>query len=61
MKIKIKDDGIGFRPLKKIDKLAAEGKLGLIGMQQRAEFLNGTFQIRSRPGKGTLLLIEAKC
>ena len=61
LKIAIEDNGQGFRPPKKFDKLAAKGKLGLIGIQQRTNFLDGTLQIRSRPGKGTLLLIEAKC
>ena len=61
LKITIQDDGQGFRPPKKNGKLAVEGKLGLIGMQERIGFLGGTFQIRSRPGGGTLLLIEAKC
>ncbi|MDH5695631.1 MAG: sensor histidine kinase [Dehalococcoidia bacterium] len=60
LKITIQDDGQGFRPPKKIDKLADKGKLGLIGMQQRINFLDGTFQIRSRLGEGTLLLIKVK-
>jgi two-component system sensor histidine kinase DegS len=61
LKITIKDDGKGFRPPQKFDRLAAKGKLGLIGMRQRTDFLGGTFRIRSRPGEGTKLLIEAKC
>ena len=61
LKITIEDNGQGFRPPKNFDELAAKGKLGLIGIQQRINFLNGTLEIRSIPGKGTLLLIEAKC
>jgi signal transduction histidine kinase len=61
LKISIEDNGRGFRPPKKFDRLASKGKLGLIGMHQRIEFLGGTFKIHSKPGEGTLLLIEARC
>lgn len=61
LKITIGDNGQGFRPPKKFERLAARGKLGLIGIQQRIELLGGTFKIRSRLGEGTSLLIEAKC
>jgi len=61
LKITIKDDGKGFRTPRKFDRLAAKGKLGLIGMQQRIDLLGGKFQIRSRLGGGTSLLIEAMC
>jgi two-component system sensor histidine kinase DegS len=61
LKMTIKDDGKGFRTPRKFSRLAAKGKLGLIGMQQRLDFLNGTVKIRSRPGEGTLLLIKAEC
>lgn len=61
LKMMIKDDGNGFRPPRKFDRLAAKGKLGLIGMRQRIDLLGGKFQIRSRVGGGTSLLIEAMC
>jgi two-component system sensor histidine kinase DegS len=61
LKIIIEDNGQGFYPPKKFARLAAKGKLGLIGMQQRIDFLGGTFKVRSRLGKGTSLLIEATC
>jgi two-component system sensor histidine kinase DegS len=61
LKMVIKDDGDGFRTPRKFDRLAAKGKLGLIGMQQRIDFLGGTVKIRSRPGEGTTLLIKAEC
>jgi two-component system sensor histidine kinase DegS len=61
LKMVIKDDGEGFRTPRKFDRLAAKGKLGLIGMQQRIDFLGGTVKIRSRPGEGTTLLIKAEC
>jgi two-component system sensor histidine kinase DegS len=61
LKISIEDNGQGFRRPKKLDRLAARDKLGLIGMRQRIDLLGGTLKIRSKLGEGTLLLIEAKC
>lgn len=61
LRITVEDNGQGFYPPKEINRLAGEGKLGLIGMQQRIDCLGGTFQIHSKLGEGTLLSIEAKC
>ena len=61
LKITIEDNGQGFYPPEDINSYATRGKLGLVGMQERISFLGGTLQIRSKPGEGTLLLIEAKC
>jgi len=61
LKLKIEDNGLGFRTPKKLEGLAVRGKLGLIGIHQRIDFLGGTFEIQSRPREGTRLLIEAKC
>lgn len=58
LEIMVQDNGDGFSLSETLGKLAAEGKLGLIGMQQRAKFLNSTFNIYSQPGKGTLVSIE---
>jgi len=60
-KVKIEDNGQGFRPPKKLERFAASGKLGLIGMQQRIDLFDGTLKIRSKLGEGTSLLIKAKC
>jgi signal transduction histidine kinase len=44
----VRDNGVGFAPA------AVDGKrLGLLGMRERAELLNGTFAVKSEPGKGT--------
>ncbi|MFQ6122759.1 MAG: sensor histidine kinase, partial [Dehalococcoidales bacterium] len=58
VKIVVSDNGKGFILNKTVGDLAAEGKLGIIGMQQRAKFLNGNFDIYSEPGKGTSVSIE---
>lgn len=60
-KVKIEDNGQGFRPPQKLERFAASGKLGLIGMQQRIDLFGGTLKIRSKLGEGTSLLIKAKC
>ncbi|MFP3975941.1 MAG: sensor histidine kinase [Dehalococcoidia bacterium] len=55
IKLTISDNGSGFA--KDIKDLASEDKIGLIGAQHRVKSINGTFEIRSTPGKGTTLLI----
>ena len=60
LEITVRDNGDGFSLSETIGKLATEGKLGLIGMQQRAQFLHGALHISSRPGEGTSVSIEIK-
>ena len=49
----IKDNGKGFKLPESIGGLAATGKLGLVGMQERARLLNGNLTVQSEPGGGT--------
>ena len=58
VKISIIDNGKGFILPKKIDTLASEGKLGLIGIQERVSILNGTLHIESEPGHGSMIATE---
>ncbi|MBA7651404.1 hypothetical protein ES703_59223 [subsurface metagenome] len=58
LKVTVQDDGKGFSLRETIDNLTTEGKLGVIGMEQRARFLGGTFDIHSELGKGTVVSIE---
>ncbi len=50
LKITISDDGAGFKPMSREEKLRS---LGIATMRERAELLGGTLQIESEPGKGT--------
>ena len=49
------DDGIGFDGLV-IGR--SKRSLGLLGLRERTSLMEGTFQIKSRPGEGTRIRIE---
>jgi PAS domain S-box-containing protein len=53
----VADDGIGFDR----DSLGSEGQrpgLGLLTLQERVEFVGGTYEISSRPGSGTRIAVS---
>jgi signal transduction histidine kinase len=55
----IKDNGQGFEIPRDYEALMMqEGKLGLIGVQQRTQALNGTINIHSEMGRGTTISVE---
>lgn len=53
LKINIKDDGKGFDVNAATLSASQHGKWGLVGMQQRAASLGGTFAVNSQLQKGT--------
>ncbi len=55
----VEDDGQGFDAPNKFVDLVTSGKLGLIGMQERARILGGTLRIESEPGEGTRVVVDA--
>lgn len=57
IKLTISDNGRGFVPVKESNVRSA-GKMGLIGIRERARLLDGTFAITSAIGEGTTLKIE---
>ena len=58
-KVIVRDDGTGFNVEEAITSKDRPRGLGLLGMKERVELLNGTFIIRSRPGgDGTEIDIE---
>jgi len=58
-KIMVSDNGMGFEMPTRIGDLARSGRLGLAGMQERAQLLGGTLSIDSKPGKGTTVAVES--
>jgi len=58
-KITVSDDGKGFKLPEKVGDLARDGKLGLTGMQERAQLVGGTLTVKSAPGQGTTITVEA--
>jgi len=50
----IEDNGIGFDP----DLVDAKTSLGVLGMQERIQLLQGTFRIESSPDEGAMLVFE---
>jgi PAS domain S-box-containing protein len=54
--ISVRDDGRGFE-LDSVRARAANGaSLGLVGMEERMALAGGSFELRSSPGQGTVLL-----
>jgi PAS domain S-box-containing protein len=58
VKIAIRDNGKGFDPPQKMGDMAKDGKLGLAGMQERAQLLGGKLMVKSEKNKGALITIE---
>ena len=52
--MEIADDGEGFD----LENVKGKGGLGLISMEERVRLVNGTFSIRSQPGKGTYVNVR---
>lgn len=49
----VADNGVGFVAPSTLDELALVGKLGLIGLKERASLVGGTLSVGSAPGQGT--------
>ncbi|MDY6834149.1 MAG: PAS domain-containing sensor histidine kinase [Chloroflexota bacterium] len=58
MCLSIADNGRGFHLPKRIGEFAQSGKLGLLGMRERANLIDGIFQIQSCPGQGTIVTVS---
>lgn len=55
--LEISDDGCGFDPPQRLEDLMEIGHFGLVGTAERARAVGGIFQIKSMPGKGTLMRV----
>jgi signal transduction histidine kinase len=52
----VSDNGRGFQVPARIEDLASIGRLGIMGMAERARLLSGTLEIKSELGKGTRVI-----
>jgi len=59
LQLTISDNGKGFQLPKTVSDLSRGGKLGLVGIQERASLLNGNVTVKSEPGEGTTIIVEA--
>ncbi len=57
LRLRVADNGSGFT-MPAPDRLAADGKFGLVGMAERARLVGGSFKVDSRPGRGTTVTLE---
>ena len=58
VRLAVTDDGDGFQPPDDVAELAARGKLGLLGMHERAQLVGATLDITSSPGSGTRVTVD---
>lgn len=54
----IDDDGCGFDAPEEMGDLVSTGKLGLIGMDERAQTLGGTLALQSAPHHGSVVTVD---
>lgn len=52
--VQITDNGLGIEPA----KIGSPLSTGISGMRERAEILSGTMEVKSNPGKGTLVNVQ---
>jgi PAS domain S-box-containing protein len=54
LRVEVEDDGKGFETARVRDYLRS-GRVGLASMRERVELASGTFNLRSTPGRGTVV------
>jgi len=59
LKITIEDDGVGFDVPEILNSRSKTRGLGLLGIRERMDSINGSLAINSRIGKGTRIIVEA--
>ena len=58
VQLTLQDNGKGFSPPALTGDLAASGKLGLVGMYERARLLGGSLEVQSKAGLGTRVTVN---
>lgn len=57
IRLTITDNGRGFESPQRLCNLAYQGKLGLIGIEERARLFGGKFSVQSQPERGTKITV----
>jgi len=55
--VRIQDNGVGFDVQAVNRDYSSRGSLGMINLQERAEQIDGSIKIESKPGKGTMVTL----
>nr|WP_255645681.1 histidine kinase [Actinoplanes polyasparticus] len=58
VRLTVRDDGAGFALPADLSHLSAQDRFGVVGMAERAETAGGNLHVRSRPGFGTLIMVD---
>ena len=58
VRVSVEDNGHGFQVPTNFSTLVSAGKLGLIGMQERAQFVGGKLTVLSSPENGTVVTVD---
>ena len=57
IRLQIEDDGVGFDVAQASEQAVSLQRLGLLGIQERAQLVGGRVNLDSTPGKGTRLTV----
>ncbi len=57
IRLAVADDGVGITPIPSTPQLLGSGRLGILGMRERARLADATFRIVSRRHRGTVLIV----
>jgi two-component system NarL family sensor kinase len=60
VRVEVKDDGVGF-DARTLSVASAGDRFGLFNIRERIQYLGGTMEIRSTPGSGTSVVLQAPC
>jgi len=60
VRLAMSDNGKGFKLPGILEEYASEGKLGLIGVEERARLLDAELMIKSRVNRGTSVIVEVR-